>query len=520
MKASPRLSRRTLLELGSVSAALSLSACTGRDSGARSGAAGSGAATATGPAGAAEAPSGSAGAPPGDLVGLADRIAKASREGALGVAVSALRAGATHETLLGAAFLAGVREIDPATPGGKLHCVMAVESAWQLAEGAPRADALRLALWTIDDFKVSQKRDVDDGDWVLEPRPDVTFADAGAARRELVAAMEAWDEARADRAVTGLAERAEPAAIFEVLWPYACRSFSGAGHKMIHASLVARALGRLGREHAVPVLRTVVRSLLVNDRSDRGTASYDAARPRLSRLGAAFPGGKDAPEQSLSLAKALRASDMDAAQDLIGDAARSGLSAATVWDGLRLFAAELFLRRAASRPADQGRALFPVHGVTACEALGHAFDATSDAGTKRLLILQAAGWLVSMRDAFVLRVGLSKDGPWLDGLAPREDVENTVALLDAPTPEGALGLLERRPAEARPMREALVGQLARKAVEHHQLKYAAAMLAEAHKVNPRWSAHLVAPALPYLPVPADPVTAAGERIEAAVREAG
>src|SRR6185295_9315683 len=106
-------------------------------------------------------------------------------------------------------------------------------------------------------------------------------------------------------------------------------------------------------------------------------------------------------------------------QQLVADAFKSGRGPQTVWDALRLFGAELFARRR-GRSAGSGRAaLLPVHAVTVTHAFGHAFRKARSDETRRLLVLQAAGWLASLRDDLGTIVGLSADGPAIEvGEAP------------------------------------------------------------------------------------------------------
>ncbi len=141
------------------------------------------------------------------LAELAERIRRASREQAFDVAAAAIRAGAGYQALLVAAFVAGVHDVRPRGVGGKLHCVMMVESAFQLATGASGEEAWLAALWAIDDFKRSQERDRrGGGDWVLPPRPEVTFASADL--------EEVFEESWVDGAFIRLEQRPENAPAF------------------------------------------------------------------------------------------------------------------------------------------------------------------------------------------------------------------------------------------------------------------------------------------------------------------
>ena len=199
--------------------------------------------------------------------------------------------------LLGAVFLAGVRDIRPWHVGGKLHAVMMVESTFQIASAQSERDAWLAALWNLDDFKRSQARDARDGDWRLSPRPPVTASSESAARREFLAAMEAWDPERADRAIVGLLPFHDRPSLFELLWPLAARSFVNIGHKMIHVSQVYRALEMLDGAHREPVLRSMVHGLLGGE-PGATTAPFDRNRKLLTGLPRDWEDGRVEPDAS------------------------------------------------------------------------------------------------------------------------------------------------------------------------------------------------------------------------------
>ncbi len=87
----------------------------------------------------------------GDLGELAEIFRRAPRAEVFDRVAAAIRAGADPRTLLGAAFVAGVHDVQPRGVGGKLHCVMMVESAFQLIETAPAEEAWLAALWSVDE---------------------------------------------------------------------------------------------------------------------------------------------------------------------------------------------------------------------------------------------------------------------------------------------------------------------------------------------------------------------------------
>lgn len=429
-------------------------------------------------------------ASPPDLEELARIFRTAQREAVLDRAVDAMRAGAGLGTVLGATFLAGIQEVRPRHVGGKLHCVMVIESAFQLAAVTDERSAGQLALWCLDDFKRSQALDEGEGDWTLPPRPEVAFATEAEARREFEAAMERWDEAMADRALVGLLPFHTQDSLFEILWPYAARSYVNLGHKIIFAAQTDRTLRRIGWAHAEPVLRSLVYGLL----HQPDGRQMDAWNRSLALQPARAAQGEQrvaAPQTSAALLKDWRARDAQELPNAAAAALGEGADSAAAWDALRLLAAEVFLARRSSRPAQDVGALLPVHAVTVVNAFGHAARRTQSATASRLMFLQAAGWLPQLRADLIGMAGLRRDGPRIDnGERPVPDVAT------------------------------LVRELALKGVEHHQHKYAAAILDEHRVADPLWAPLLLTGALPYLPGEQDEPTDIGARAERALKKLG
>jgi hypothetical protein len=436
-----------------------------------------------------------AGAPAArDLEALARRIRVTPRDGAFTLATELIRSGVDAPALLGGIFLCGVREIRP-RPHGILHAVMMAGSCYQLADAASPTDGWLLALWNLDSLKESMAEDERQwGEWSLPPARPARLAGPEAARKELVAAMEAWDAPRADAALTALLPGPGQAAVFETLWPLLARCYAFIGHKIIYAMQVERVLGRIGWAYAEPALRSLVMASLVN----RDTAALDQSRELLPTLPAGWERGREEPAESAALLGALRAARPREAQALVARAFRDGLGPQTVWDALRLLGAEMFLKRS-GRTADTGRlALLPVHALTVTNAFGHAARSAREDATRRLMVLQAAGWLAAMRDDLAGLAGLKMDGPGIDA---REQPET-------PAPERARELARLR------------GALARKAQENHQHKYAAALQEESGLVHPRWAGRLVATGADYLDNPKDPETDLFRRARRALSDAG
>jgi hypothetical protein len=429
-----------------------------------------------------------------DLDTLAGRIRGASRADAFALASDLIRAGADVRSMLGAIFLCGVREIRP-RPHGILHSVMMVGSSFQLAEASSPQDAWLAVLWNLDDLKQSMDEDrTEAGDWSLPARRGARASSKEAARKELEAALLAWDPERADRALTAALPHCDRAALFELLWPLLARCYAFIGHKMIYAMQVERVLGRIGWEHAEPALRSLVMASLVS----RDTDAFDRSRELAPTLPASWERGRDDPAQSAALLGALRAASPRAAQSLVAGAFRDGLGPQTVWDALRLLGSEIFLKRS-GRTADTGRrALLPVHALTVVNAFGHAARSTRIEATRRLMVLQAAGWLAALRVDLAGLADLDMAGPGIE----------TLQGLDAAPADRAARLARLR------------GALVRKGQEHHQHKYAAAVQEESGLVHPRWAGRILAPAAEYVDNPQDPETEVYRRSVRALRDAG
>lgn len=454
----------------------------------------------------------------GGLAEFAERLRQTPRAEVFSLAAKAIAAGADHQTLLGAAFIAGVQEIRPRPLGGKLHAVLMAESAFQLAARSSTREAWLMALWCLDNFKDSQEQDRAEGDWTLPPRSTESFTSVEQARREFVAAMDAWDAERADRALSGLLRFLQHDALFELLWPFGARCYVDGGHKIIFCTQLARVLRRLDVRYAEPAVRSLISGLLHVSRNGRpAIAAYDRSRELAAKLPRGWLNGREQAAQSESLLRQFRDCDSAQAQDLALAAFKDGLGAATVWDGLRLYASELFHRR----PRTALRRHFPVHGVTEINAFHHAWRTAKNETTKRMLILQAAGWLPLLRDDFVRAFG-ALEGGGLDtlGATSRGKAATLEQVFAQCAPDETRVWLERGPKNAAAYLTRLRGCLADKAGEDHQFKYLAALHEESALAHPRWATRLLAPAITYLPSPAGPDTEVRERSLHALRKAG
>jgi hypothetical protein len=443
-----------------------------------------------------------------DLRGLAASFRRLQTDDALDEAARALASGASHQDVLGAVFLAGLEDIRPLPVGNVLHTVMMVESVCVVIEGADAATSALAALWALGDFKDGQAQDERRGDWQLGPVPRPLPRPHGELRR----ALEAFDPERAERAVVGLAAEAGAARCFEVLWPYAARSLRDAGHRVIHAAQADRAVRRFGDACALPALRSVALGLATDADGDH-TAAYARSCALAERLPAGWEAGRASTGASLELLRGLRGRTPEASQDLVLDAYRSGLGPQSVWDGLRLYAAELMLLRPARR------SVFPVHTLTEMEALGHVCARAREEGTRRIVALQAGAWLATVRDAVVRNNGAYDAGPGIDAASDGATKAAIGDAVDSRRPDRVRAALTDEAAASAYVRR-LRDDLVPRADQNHQYKLVGAVIEEARRVDPRLRAQVLSTAVDYVPAAAEPATDVHRRSRSALLRAG
>jgi len=412
--------------------------------------------------------------------------------------------GADWRDLLAAAFLAGIRDVEPRPVGFQFHCVMMTAAAFDIAAGAPDAERIAAALYNIDDFKQSQQRDARGGDWTLGPAPAARELEVAAATEAVTRVLEAWDLEGVDAAATDLAHCATLDEAFEPLWWYSMRDFTNIGHKPIYAAQAHRTLQYIGWRHGTDVVRSLVYGLLDGERG-AADETFVANRERAAAL--VLPhGGSPAPaagmDAALDLVVALRKVSPEEASAIFGDALAGGTSLATAWDALRLFAAE---------QAWRAPGILSAHAMTSVHALRYIAGRAQRAATRSMALLQAASWQVLYRDFLAARSGYAKDLPGLEAIEAAAEA--------GAGGSGAAEVFEAAGADARaaaplalavarggtaPLAAATRHWLLRKAHEHHDYKFAAALLEEMEAAAPEVAQRMFAASLGYLRKPSDP----------------
>src|SRR6266498_2938910 len=293
--------------------------------------------------------------------------------------------------------------VNPRPPGFAMHCVFVVHSAHLIGMEAPPDARLLPLFYVLDDFKASQERDAKAaaGDYTMGPIQGAIPSPAKAAA-ELIAALEQWDQERAERAAASLARSDSGPEVFNMLWRYGARDYRNIGHKAIYVANACRTLQAIGWQHAEPVLRSLVLALLDfgKDRQMNGYAFEDQcylANSRrvdasFTRLSEGWASGDGDAQAARDILATLRdATPEDACASVSARLVKGTATAASVWDAVHLAAAELRMR------ARRGAALASVHAVTSANALHYAYLAAADDKTRYLMLLQAAGWVSQFR---------------------------------------------------------------------------------------------------------------------------
>jgi hypothetical protein len=424
-------------------------------------------------------------------------IEETPRERAFDVAVEKLRAGLSYRDLMAGLFLAGIRNIKPRPVGFKFHAVMVINSAHLLGQTAAVEDRLLPMFWALENFKSSQAQDIKEGDWTLNKVDEARLPSAGQARDEFVRAMDAWDVDAADAAVAALCRNAGAAEVMEPFWRYAVRDQRNIGHKAIFAMQCWRTLQAIGWENSEPVLRSLAYGMLdlQGDSNRAPVGPFEANLARAREIRDDWTAGKPDPGATTALLEALRSADPDEASAEVVKHLNAGVAPGSLWDAVVLHANEMLLR---------SPGIAPLHAVTSANALHFAHENSGDDTTRRLALLQAAGWMPLFR-------GRIQDDPALvldrmETVAPASSGEEAVGEIFAKVGS------DRRKAAAMAVDYIQKGgspedlfAAARRLIFHkandsHQYKYGAAAWEEWRlATDPRWQAPLAAAALAYFP---------------------
>jgi hypothetical protein len=189
----------------------------------------------------------------------------------------------------------------------------------------------------------------------------------------------------------------------------------------------------------------------------------------------------------------------------------SGVAPGSLWDAIIMAGNEMLL----SKPG-----IVPLHSVTACNALHYIYQSSGRDRTRRLAILQGAGWVP------LYRQGLAEnDRVKLDQLEARPtdagsdgvaDIFRTVSENRRAAAAKVAGFLERG-GSADEVFAAVRRVIFHKGNDAHQYKYGAAIWEESRLASdPRWQAPLVAAAMAYVPGASSPDNPLMKRVTGAI----
>ena len=330
-----------------------------------------------------------------DIEPLVRFLEETPRERLLEEVASRIHQGLTYRELLAALLLAGVRNIQPRPVGFKFHAVLVVNSAHLASISSPDSDRWLPIFWALDYFKSAQAQDAREGDWTMAAMDDSKVPSSTKAKAAFIAAMDDWDEAAADAAVTGLARTAGAQELFEILCRYGARDFREIGHKAIYVANSWRTLQAIGWQHAEPVLRSLALGLL--DRGGDGNpakADLPADRPwrhnldLIKKIRVGWPVGEPSAAATKELVQTLRKASPREASEKVVLLLNRGVAPQSIWDGIFNAAGELLMRRPG---------ILSLHASTSSNAIHFAFQNSACDETRKLLLLQNAAFLSMFR---------------------------------------------------------------------------------------------------------------------------
>ncbi len=454
-----------------------------------------------------------------DIEPIVKLIEETPREKCVAMMVEQLRKGVPYRIFLAALYLANVRTNQVGHPLAALH------SAHELSLDLPAQERLLPWFWALDSFKAAQQR----GDFASNRKPLTglrpltgKLPSADQAEKEFHAAMQAFDGERAERAIVAVTRGQGAARVAELLWHYGARDWTFIGHFAIWAANCWRPLQTVGWQHAEPILRVVVASIVGQDKTLRGQP-YAANGERVRKARDGLPAGWAEAGAGAGLTKDLlvliRERKVDEACQLAATQLTQGKArAGAVWDAVHLAAGEMIMC------AQKNSA--PLHANTAANALHYAFQASGDAGNRLLVLLQAVGWMGLYRSSLA-RNGWLKEPKQITEIVggkiperPDEAVEEILAHLSfgpggKPTADPVQGLkgpkfnsqpwrhegasrvfsFAKQFADQQPLVREAFRLLPLKADrDAHRIKFPVAAWENCGWVSPEWQPHMVAAA--------------------------
>ena len=426
----------------------------------------------------------------GDVEALVRLIEDTARNRLLEQVADRIRAGASYQQILSALMLAGVRGIQPRPVGFKFHAVLVVNSAHIASLAATDRDRWLPLFWAIDNYKASQARNAQEGDWRMASIPDDRLPAPEQAIRNFRSAMDNWETENADRAIAQVARIGSLNEVYEMFWRYGARDFRDIGHKAIFVANSYRTLVTIGWRHAEPILRSLAYALQDAGRDGNpATGDHAADRPgrdnlrKAGRIRADWHRGRVVREAVTELLATLRTANASDAADAVLGKLNDRIDPSCVWDALFLGAGELLMKQ----PGIVG-----LHTITTMNALHFGYQTTQSDETRRYLMLQGASFLTLFR----ARMNNLPANPRVDTFEPGElqgqgqaAIDNIFATASTDKLTAArrtLALLERNGDQLAPLMTTARRLIFAKGTDSHDYKFSSAALEDFYHVSPAW----------------------------------
>ncbi|MCI0680489.1 MAG: hypothetical protein L0Y71_00170 [Gemmataceae bacterium] len=458
----------------------------------------------------------------GDIEPLVRLIEDSPQNRLMELIAERVRGGTSYQELLSAVMLAGVRGIQPRPVGFKFHAVLVVNSAHQASLAAHDRDRWLPLFWACDNFKRSQERNRQEGDWRMAPVDEARLPDAAHAGERFREAMDNWDTEGADIAVAAWARTAGASEIYEALWRYGARDFRDIGHKAIFVANSYRTLVTIGWRHAEPILRSLAYAVLDHGRDGNPARNdFEADRPgrdnvrRAARIRAGWQRGRIERDATTDVLAMLRTANSAEACDAVVATLNAGIDPASLWDAIFLTTGELLMRQ----PGIVG-----LHTVTTTNALYFAYQTSGNDETRRLMLLQAAAFLPmflrAMRGRGQLRDlridTLEAAQPTAAGAQAVDEVFADVSRDKLAAARKALALLRANQDNAQPLLAAARRLIFSKGNDSHDYKFSSAALEDFYHVTPAWRDRFLASSLFWMKGSGGADTGLAQRIRTAL----
>jgi hypothetical protein len=393
-----------------------------------------------------------------------------------------IKRGTTYREVLAALLLAGVRNIQPRPVGFKFHAVLVVNSAHLASQNSPDRDRWLPIFWALDEFKVAQARDTQEGNWTMSALDETAVPSAAQARRTFIDAMENWDEAKADVATAALTRSDGAQDVFDLFCRFGARDFRDIGHKAIYVANSWRTLQNIGWQHAEPVLRSLAYALLEHEGENPANRDGDADRAgrknleRLREIRADWQTGTASADSMNEMLAALRTGSPDDCAAKVVELLNRSVAPQSLWDALFQAASEMLMRKPG---------IVSLHACTSTNALHFAHGQTFNDETRRFLLLQNAVFIPMFRDRAGARDGIAIDQ--LEPLEPKtealEDIFADVTADKMSAARKALAFLSST-REPKPFIDAAQRMIYLKGTDAHDYKFSSAVLEDYFQLSP------------------------------------